>query len=293
MPFPYIIPADAELIAADNPGDFMLQPYFTVAMPPLMDVMTALLLSFTFGLGLSNIPGTALRDVFRDIKEIVTLLIEEVIIPLLPLHIFGIFLNMTVSGQVMSIITMFLKVILVIFILHVLLLLIQFFVAGSVAKKNPFRLLRNMLPAYATALGTQSSAATIPVTLAQTLKNGVRENIAVFTVPLCATIHLAGSTLKIVACSMAILIMSNEPIQFAQFSGFIMMLGIAMVAAPGVPGGAIMAALGILQDMLGFNETMQALIIALYIAMDSFGTACNVTGDGAIAVVVDRISKDA
>ena len=208
-------------------------------------------------------------------------------------HIFGIFLNMTVSGQVMSIITMFLKVILVIFILHVLLLLIQFFVAGSVAKKNPFRLLRNMLPAYATALGTQSSAATIPVTLAQTLKNGVRENIAVFTVPLCATIHLAGSTLKIVACSMAILIMSNEPIQFAQFSGFIMMLGIAMVAAPGVPGGAIMAALGILQDMLGFNETMQALIIALYIAMDSFGTACNVTGDGAIAVVVDRISKDA
>ena len=162
--FPYIIPANAELVAADNPGDFMLQPYFTVAMPPLMDVMTALLLSFTFGLGLSNIPGTALRDVFRDIKEIVTLLIEEVIIPLLPLHIFGIFLNMTVSGQVMSIITMFLKVILVIFILHVLLLLIQFFVAGSVAKKNPFRLLRNMLPAYATALGTQSSAATIPVT---------------------------------------------------------------------------------------------------------------------------------
>ncbi len=292
LAFPFIIPSSAELVSADNPGDFMLQPYFTVAMPPLMDVMTALLLSFTFGLGLSNIGGTALRDVFRDIKDIVTLLIEVVIIPLLPLHIFGIFLNMTVSGQVMSIISMFLKVIIIIFILHILLLLIQFSAAGAVAKKNPIRLLKNMLPAYATALGTQSSAATIPVTLAQTLKNGVRENIAIFTVPLCATIHLAGSTLKIVACAMAILIMSGEPILFSQFSGFILMLGIAMVAAPGVPGGAIMAALGILQDMLGFNETMQALIIALYIAMDSFGTACNVTGDGAIAVVVDRISKD-
>ena len=239
---------------------------------------------------LSNIAGTTLRDSFTDFKEIIIKLIEVVIIPLLPLHIFGIFLNMTVSGQVMSIITMFLKVIIVIFVLHVLLLLIQFTIAGAIAGKNPLRLLKNMLPAYATALGTQSSAATIPVTLAQAVKNGVRENIAIFTVPLCATIHLAGSTMKIVACAMAIMIMAGEPVTFSNFSGFIMMLGITMVAAPGVPGGAIMAALGILQSMLGFNETLQALMIALYIAMDSFGTACNVTGDGAIAVVVDKIA---
>ena len=177
---------------------------------------------------------------------------------------------MTVSGQVMSIITMFLKVIIVIFVLHVLLLLIQFTIAGAIAGKNPLRLLKNMLPAYATALGTQSSAATIPVTLAQAVKNGVRENIAIFTVPLCATIHLAGSNHEIVACAMAIMIMAGEPVTFSNFSGFIMMLGITMVAAPGVPGGAIMAALGILQSMLGFNETLQALMIALYIAMDSF-----------------------
>ena len=149
-----------------------------------------------------------------------------------------------------------------------------------------------MLPAYLTALGTQSSAATIPVTLAQTIKNGVRENIAVFTVPLCATIHLAGSTMKITACAMAILYMSGEPVTIAEFGGFIMMLGITMVAAPGVPGGAIMAALGLLQSMLGFNETLQALMIALYIAMDSFGTACNVTGDGAIAVIMDKIAGE-
>lgn len=288
--FPHILPAHTELTAMENPGDFMLAPYFVVAMPPLMDVMTALLLSFTLGLGLSHIQGNTLRNGFIDFKLIITLLIEAIIIPLLPLHIFGIFLNMTVSGQVMSVITLFLKVIIVIFILHVLLLLIQFTIAGSVSKQNPFRLLKNMLPAYATALGTQSSAATIPVTLAQTIKNGVRETIAIFSVPLCATIHLSGSTMKIVACAMAIMYMSGEPVTLSALGGFILMLGITMVAAPGVPGGAIMAALGLLQSMLGFNETLQALMIALYIAMDSFGTACNVTGDGAIAIVVDKIA---
>lgn len=288
--FPSILSANTELTVMENPEQFMLKPYFVVAMPPLMDVMTALLLSFTFGLGLSYISGTALRDGFNDFKAIIELLIERVIIPLLPIHIFGIFLNMTVSGQVMSIIATFMKVILVIFVLHVLLLLIQFSIAGSVSGKNPLRLLRNMLPAYATALGTQSSAATIPVTMAQAIKNGVRQNIAVFVIPLCATIHLAGSMMKITACAMAIMIMAGEPITVGHYAGFIMMLGVAMVAAPGVPGGAIMAALGLLQSMLGFNETLQALMIALYIAMDSFGTACNVTGDGAIAVVVDRIA---
>ncbi|MDH6306251.1 Na+/H+-dicarboxylate symporter [Parabacteroides sp. PF5-5] len=288
--FPGILPVDPEFTAVDNPEDFMLTTYFKVEMPPLMDIMTALLLSFVLGLGISNIAGTTLRDFFVDFRDIVIKLIEVVIIPLLPLHIFGIFLNMAVSGHVAGIIGMFLKVIVVIFVLHVALLVLQFTIAGIVSKKNPFRLLKNMLPAYATALGTQSSAATIPVTLKQALKNGVRENIAVFVIPLCATIHLAGSTMKIVACAMAIMYMAGEPVSIGMFSGFIMMLGIAMVAAPGVPGGAIMAALGLLQSMLGFNETLQALMIALYIAMDSFGTACNVTGDGAIAVVVDKIA---
>lgn len=290
--FPNILVENTELTAMENPEDFMLKSYFDIAMPPLMDIMTALLLSFILGLGISNIKGTSLRSFFIDFREIITRLIEAVIIPLLPLHIFGIFLNMSVSGHVMGVIGMFLKVIVVIFILHILLLVIQFVIAGAIGKKNPFRLLRNMLPAYMTALGTQSSAATIPVTLKQTLKNGVRESIAVFTIPLCATIHLSGSTMKIVACAMAIMYMSGEPLSIEIYAGFIMMLGIAMVAAPGVPGGAIMAALGLLQSMLGFNEMLQAQMIALYIAMDSFGTACNVTGDGAIAVIVDRIAGD-
>lgn len=288
--FPRLIAQSAQTATVDNPGEMALKPFFTVEMPAPFDIMTALLLSFCIGLGLSAIPGNTLRMAAADLRDIVTLLIEKVIIPLLPLHIFGIFLNMTISGQVASIISVFVKIIIVIFVLHILLLLIQFSLAGLVARKNPLRLLKNMLPAYATALGTQSSAATIPVTLAQTLKNGVSKNIATFVIPLCATIHLSGSTMKITACAMAIMMTAGIPIHTLDFSGFIFMLGITMVAAPGVPGGAIMAALGVLEGMLGFDETAQALMIALYIAMDSFGTACNVTGDGAIAVVVDRIN---
>jgi len=237
------------MIALENPEDFMLQSFFTIDMPPLMDIMTALLLAFIIGLGISSIKGTALQAFFVDFRDIIMKLIKSAIVPLLPLHIFGIFLNITYSGQVATIMMMFLKVIAFIFMLHILLLLIQFAVAGWVGKKNPFVLLRTMLPAYLTALGTQSSAATIPVTLRQALKTGVRENIAVFTIPLCATIHLAGSTLKIVACAMAIMLMAGEPVALAQFGGFIMMLGITMVAAPGVPGGAIMAALGAWQHV--------------------------------------------
>lgn len=290
MIFPSII-VSGSAEAITHPGDMALTPFFTVAMPAPVDIMTALLLSFCIGLGLSVIHGDTLKRAASDFRDIITLLIAKVIIPLLPLHIFGIFLNMTVTGQVLSIITVFLKIIVIIFILHIVLLLIQFTIAGAVSRKNPLRLLKNMMPAYATALGTQSSAATIPVTLAQTIKNGVSQNIATFVIPLCATIHLSGSTMKIVACSMAVLLMGGMPIDLTDYSGFILMLGITMVAAPGVPGGAIMAALGLLEGMLGFDETAQALMIALYIAMDSFGTACNVTGDCAIALVVDRIAS--
>jgi Na+/H+-dicarboxylate symporter len=216
-------------------------------------------------------------------------LIESAIIPLLPIHIFGIFLNITKSGQVASIMVVFIKVIIVIFILHILILLIEFFIGGAIGKKNPFRMLKTMLPAYTTALGTQSSAATIPVTLKQVLKLGVSEPVAAFYVPVGAAIHMPGSMMKITACAMAIMFMVGDPIFLGSFTGFICMLGVLMIAAPGVPGGAIMASIGVLQSMLGFNETQIALMIALYIAMDSFGTACNVTVDGAIAVIMDKI----
>lgn len=268
-----------------------LKPYFVIAMPPLMDVMTALVLAFTLGVGMAVINGGKLKAAMQDFRDIIHKVISAVIIPLLPVYIFGIFLNMTVSGQVMSVMGVFFKIIVLIFLITLVMLVLQFVLAGLVARRNPFKLLRGMLPAYMTALGTQSSAATIPVTLACAERNGVRSEIAGFVVPLCATIHLSGSTMKIVACSLAIMLMSGMPVTLYQYAGFICMLGVAMVAAPGVPGGAIMASLGILQSMLGFNEAALGLMIALYIAMDCFGTACNVTGDGAIAAIVDRIYR--
>ena len=264
------------------------EPFFTVDIPAPLNVMTALVMAFTVGLGIAHLSTTALKDVCNDFKEIIVKTIQVVILPLLPIYIFGIFFNMTHSGQVFHVLTVFIKIIGIIFLLHIFLLVFQYTVAGLFVGNNPFRLLGRMLPAYFTALGTQSSAATIPVTLKQCVRNGVDEDIASFVVPLCATIHLSGSTLKIVACALALMMMQNIPYDFQQFAGFIFMLGITMVAAPGVPGGAIMAALGILASMLGFDDNDQALMIALYIAMDSFGTACNVTGDGALALLINK-----
>ena len=285
--FPGMIQSGAALQEVASAAE--LAPYFTVTIPPLMNVMTALILAFTLGLGLAALESHTLKDAIHDFEQVIIKTIKSAIIPLLPLYIFGIFLNMTHVGQVFSILTVFIKIIGIIFLIHLGILILQFTIAGGFAKKNPFKLLWTMMPAYFTALGTQSSAATIPVTLEQTRKNGVSEEVAGFAIPLCATIHMSGSTLKIVACALALMIMQGMPYDFGMFFGFICMLGITMVAAPGVPGGAIMASLGLLQSMLGFDQEAQALMIALYIAMDSFGTACNVTGDGAIALIVDRI----
>ncbi|MDE6443274.1 MAG: dicarboxylate/amino acid:cation symporter, partial [Muribaculaceae bacterium] len=285
----YIFPS---LISPSSAGELTeghnLVPYFTIIIPPLMDVMSALVLAFLMGLSLAYLDGKTLKAGFIEFREIISLSIAKVIIPLLPLYIFGIFLNMTVSGQVATVLAAFAKIILIIFAMSFLLLLIQFLIAGLVAHKNPFKLLWTMMPAYFTALGTQSSAATIPVTLRQAIKMGVSEETAGFVIPLCATIHMSGSAMKIVACAVALMLMEGLPYDFGMFATFICMIGISIVAAPGVPGGAIMASLGLLATFLHFSEANQALMIALYIAMDSFGTACNVTGDGFIAIIINK-----
>lgn len=289
--FPKLLEVNSKLATLTNPEESLLGPYFKVEMPPLFNVMSALLLSFIVGIGLTYISNKSLTDVTNGFRDIVMGVIEKIIIPLLPLHIFGIFLNITATGQAASVIATVLKVIALVFVLHIVLLLFQYFIAGAVAGKNPFVALKNMMPAYFTALGTSSSAATIPVTLQQVKKNDVSPQVANFVVPLCATIHLAGSMMKLTAFSLAVIFISGLELNIAQFFGFIFMLAITMVAAPGVPGGAVMTALGLLETMLGFNEPMLAFMIATYIAIDSFGTACNVTGDGAIALIVNKLSK--
>ena len=266
-----------------------LQPFFTIEIKPLFDVMSALVSAFVLGLGISFFEAQALKRGFSEFRDIIAKTIEVALIPILPIYIFSIFLNMSFTGQAWRVINVFVAIIGVIFVMHIFLLVLQYCIAGAIARRNPFKALYTMLPAYFTALGTSSSAATIPVTLKQVRLNGVSDGIAGFVVPLCATIHLSGSAMKITACAVALMLMQGMPIDIGHFAGFILMLGVMMVAAPGVPGGAIMAALGVLQTILGFNAEQQAVMIALYITMDSFGTACNVTGDGAIALVVDRI----
>lgn len=285
---PHLIPSGG-LEGVLKEGAAGLTPFFNITFPPAVNVMSALLLSFLLGLGIAFTSGHTLKNAMTEFKEIIEKLIHKLIVPLLPFYIFGVFLAMSEAGQVFDILGLFIRVIGLIFLLQVVLLGIQFGVAGLVSRKNPLKLLKNMLPAYFTALGTSSSAASIPVTLERTIKNDVEEDVASFVVPLCATIHLSGSTMKIVAFSMALMLMQGMPIELSVFAGFIFMLGLTMVAAPGVPGGAIVAALGLLQSMLGFDEQLQALMVALYIAIDSFGTACNVTGDGAIAVIMNRM----
>lgn len=268
-----------------------LAPYFTITIPAMVDVMSGLVFSFIVGLGIAYGGLRTLENVFNEFKHIIEKVIEKAIIPLLPYYIFGVFLNMTHNGQARQVLLVFSQIIIIILVLHVLILIYEFCIAGALTKQNPFRLLWNMLPAYLTALGTSSSAATIPVTLAQTEKAGVRKEVAGFVIPLCATIHLSGSAMKITACALTICLLTGLPHDMGLFIYFILMLSIIMVAAPGVPGGAIMAALAPLASILGFNDEAQALMIALYIAMDSFGTACNVTGDGAIAIAIDKLFK--
>jgi Na+/H+-dicarboxylate symporter len=290
--FPSLI-GDSGFLYADiqNPESENVSPYFSLEIEPVFSVMTALLLAFVIGIGNALSKETIIKSAMKEFKLIIEKVITAIIIPLLLVFIFGIFLNMSYSGAAFKIISIFGKIIFVIFVLHVLLLVIMFTLAGGVAKKNPFKLLYMMMPAYMTALGTSSSAATIPVTLNQVKKLGVDEDIADFCVPLCATIHLSGSTLKIVATSLAICIMAGWPHDILLYSGFIMMLGIMMIAAPGVPDGAIMASVAILQSILHFDDNAVGLMIAMYIAIDSFGTACNVTGDGAIATIINRWTK--
>jgi len=269
----------------------VIDPFFTIEMPGFISVTSALVFAFLLGLGITAANAIHLKNLVLDFRNLVNVVIKNFIIPLLPFYIFGIFLKMGAEGNVTPVLGMFVKMILVIFALHVAFLVFQFIVAGLISGRRPFKALITMIPAYLTALGTMSSAATIPVTLAQAKKLGVNEEIADFTIPLCATVHLSCSILKIVACAVALSLSMGMDVSFPTYLQFVLMLAVTMVAAPGVPGGAIMASLGLLSSMLGFNADMQGLMIALYIAMDSFGTAGNVTGDGAITLIVDTIYK--
>ena len=284
---PMLAPAAADLASIDG---VTLTPYIEMNIPPVFNVMTALALAFVFGLGIASTQATSLKQLSDQGRDIIQLLLSKIIIPFLPLYIAGVFAQMAAAGTVFVTLKTFGIVLVLALVLHWLWIVLLFTVAGLKAGKSPLTLIKTMLPAYFTALGTMSSAATIPVSLQATKNNGVKEDVANFAVPLCATVHLSGSTITIVSCAVAVIMMKSNleiPSLFTMLP-FILTLGVVMLAAPGVPGGAVMSAVGLLGSMLGFGEGAIALMIALYMAQDSFGTACNVTGDGAIAVLVDQ-----
>lgn len=264
-------------------------PFFSIEIPPVFGVMTALVLAFVLGIGMANIKGASLLGVCRDLQSIVTAVLAKIIIPLIPVHIAGLFCNIAAEGRLFATVKMFASLYIVILVLQFLYILSQFGLASLVCRKNHFKSLKNVAPAYFTALGTQSSASTIPVALQSAYDNEVDQDVADFCVPLCATINLNGDTICLVLGAMGIMLASGGVPTLATFAPYIMMLGITMVAAPGVPGGGVMAALGLISTMLGFTNPMQQLIIALHFSQDSFGTAANVTGDQALALIVNEL----
>lgn len=282
---PFIITPSTSNIMCKASED--LKPFFNIEMQPIMGVMTSLIFSFLLGLGISAIKSDVLKQIAIDFQKIVSKVITNIIIPLLPLYILGIFANMTYTGKSSAILKVFGQVFIIIIVSHFVILLFQFTLGCIASKKNVFKCLKIQITGYITALGTQSSAATIPVNVECSEKMGISKGIRQFVIPLCATTHMSGSTITLTLCSMAVMMLNGIHISMSLYAGFIAMLGVSLVAAPGVPGGCVMAALGVLQSILGFDKSMLALMIALYVAQDSFGTACNVSGDQAIAMIVD------
>ena len=269
-----------------------LAPYFTVEMPAPFEVMSALLLSFCVGVAMTSVKSDNLYAITKEFENVVVKVIWGFVIPLLPIYIFGMFLSLGMNGNLGDVLVAFAKVLILAVVMTIVYLVFQYILAGIISGKNPFTALKNMAPAYFTALGTSSSAATIPVTLESSLKNGISKPVAGFVIPLCATIHLSGSMMKLTLYAFAIVTMTDMDVSFGKAMSFIFLLGIMMIAAPGVPGGAVMVAVGLLQANMGFDESLVALMIAAYIAIDSVGTAANVTGDGAIAMIVDRFARE-
>lgn len=297
--FPHFMSANAlEQIAATAGSS--VESYFSLTLQPVMDTLSAVVLAFVLGLCLSAMKGKeighTLYDAFKDFSGIIDKVLHTVIIPLLPLYICGTFTDMTRSGKTFAILGILWKVFLVVILMHMVCIAIQFCIAGAISRKNPLTLIRNQIPGYTTALGTQSSAATIPVNLQCAEADGVCAQIRNFVVPLCANIHMAGSMITISACATAVCLMNQLPISLMTVVPFIMTLGVAMVASPGAPGGSIMTALPFLYMIFGPEAgnpdgPICAIMVALYITQDSFGTACNVSGDNAIGVIVDTIYK--
>lgn len=290
--FPRFISADM-VQKIQQASEKNLEPFFELPLNPAIEVTGALVLAFMVGLCVSIMrtkkSGEYFYGLINEFNEMINMVLAKAIIPLLPFFIFGNFANMAYSGSVFAILSIFIRIFGCILVLHILYIFAMFVVAGGLTGRNPAKTFVKMIPAYLTAVGTQSSAATIPVNVECNRQMGVTRQIREFVIPLSATVHLPGSMITLTACVYTLLFMYDMPHSYGLILQFIAILGIAMVAAPGAPGGAVMSALPFLPVVgVASDSPLATILISLYLTQDSFGTAANVAGDNAVSMLVER-----
>lgn len=261
---------------------------FQLDIPPVMSVISALVLALMLGISAVWIRSSVVQDLLESFQQMILLLVTRVLIPLLPFFIAANFCVLSYEGSIASQLPIFVSVILIAIVCHYIWLFVLYGLAGIYAGKNPLRVLKHYGPAYLTAVGTMSSAATLGVALQCAGKSDVlRKDVTDFSIPLFANVHLCGSVITEVFFVMTVSqVLYGVIPPLATMLTFVFLLGIFAIAAPGVPGGTVMASLGIVLSVLGFDEAGTALLLTIFALQDSFGTACNVTGDGALSLAL-------
>lgn len=266
---------------------------FKLDIPPVMSVMTALVVAIMIGLSTVWTKSQVFETILDNFQKMVLLLINRILIPILPFFIAANFCALSYEGSITRQLPVFLNVMGIVLAAHFVWLVFLYLVAGAVAGKNPWEVVRYYGPAYLTAVGTMSSAATLPVSLKCAKKSPVLKGEVVdFAVPLFSNIHLCGSILTEVFFVMTVSLMLYGTLPaITTMVLFIVLLGIFAIGAPGVPGGTVIASLGIVISILGFDEAGTALLLTIFALQDSFGTACNVTGDGALTLILSKLDR--
>lgn len=266
---------------------------FKLDIPPIMPVMSALVLALFVGLAAAWTKAEKVASLLDEIQAMILKLVEKIIIPILPFFIATTFAELAYEGTITEHLPVFLTVIILVLVGHFIWLTVLYSIAGLISGENPLEVVKHYLPAYLTAVGTMSSAATLPVSLKSAGKSKVLDKeITNFAIPLGATIHLCGSVLTETFFVMVIskVLYGSVPPLATMFL-FALLLGIFAIGAPGVPGGTVMASLGLVTGILGFDQTGVGLVLTIFAIQDSFGTACNITGDGAIALMLSGLNK--
>lgn len=266
---------------------------FRLDIPPVMSVMTALVIAIMVGLATVWTKSEIFGTILENFQRMVLLLINRILIPVLPFFIAANFCVLSYEGSINRQLPVFLNVMGIVLAAHFVWLLFLYLVAGGISRKNPWQVVRYYAPAYFTAVGTMSSAATLPVSLKCARRSPVLKGEVVdFAIPLFSNVHLCGSILTEVFFVMTVssILYGGLP-ELSTMVLFILLLGIFAIGAPGVPGGTVIASLGIVISILGFNEAGTALLLTIFALQDSFGTACNVTGDGALTLILSKLDK--